>query len=281
MSMTTKPAWIVVRGGGDLASGVALRLHRCGLRLLITELPQPLVVRRKVAFAEAVFTGEIEVEGAAARHVPDIEAARRAFGEFVPVLVDPELQSLQELNRLGHPAVVVDARMTKNPPLEMPPLAALVIGLGPGFVPGKNCHVAIETNRGHNMGRVLWDASPEPDTGVPESVIGRGAERVLRSPADGLLAVRVEIGDHVEAGEVVADVDGQPVRAAFDGVVRGLVHAGSSVTRGLKIGDIDPRDDRKDCFTVSDKSLAVGGAVLEAILSREDLRSRLWDSPAQ
>lgn len=280
MNADSEPIWIIVQGGGDLASGVALRLYRCGLRLLITELPQPLVVRRRVAFAEAVYDGETAVEGVPARRVSDLVSARSAAGVFIPVRVDPDLETLDELNHQGYPPILVDARMTKQPPQNMVPPAALVIGLGPGFIPGSNCHAAIETNRGPRMGRVLWSEAPEADTGVPENVIGRGTERVLRAPADGLMTVRVEIGAHVETGQVVAEVSGLPVRAAFAGVVRGLVRPGLPVTQGLKIGDIDPRDDPCDCFRVSDKSLAVGGAVLEAILSRDDLRSSLWSLSA-
>jgi xanthine dehydrogenase accessory factor len=290
--------WIVLRGGGDLASGVAIRLHRAGLKVLVTELPQPMVVRRLVAFAEAVYAGQAVVEGVLARRVEGLpQAMAVARQEEIPVIVDPQAEILAALRRalpVSTPLVVVDARMTKRPSAnELPPEVSpgergfkldaagtapvLLVGLGPGFVAGENCHVAIETNRGHCLGRVLWQGAPEADTGIPESVIDHRAERVLRSPSDGVLQAHAAIGDHVEAGQVVAQVAGQPVVAAFKGVLRGLIHPGLQVTRGLKIGDIDPRDDPRFCRMVSDKSMAVGGGILEAILSLPELRPHLWD----
>jgi xanthine dehydrogenase accessory factor len=151
-----------------------------------------------------------------------------------------------------------------------------VIGLGPGFEAGLNCHAVVETNRGHRLGRVIWQGAPESDTGVPESVAEHGVERVLRAPVDGILQARVEIGEMVEPGQAVADVAGQPVLANFAGVLRGLVRSGLPVRQGMKVGDVDPRGDRAACRLVSDKALAVGGGVLEAILSRPDLRPLLW-----
>jgi xanthine dehydrogenase accessory factor len=174
------------------------------------------------------------------------------------------------------PKVVIDARMTKRPPDLRKPAADLIVGLGPGFVAGENCHAAVETNRGHYLGRVLWRGAPQVDTGIPEVVARRQADRVLRSPADGILVAHAEICDHVEAGQLIAEVSNQPVRAPFKGVLRGLLHPGLKVGRGLKIGDLDPRNDPRYCTLVSDKSLAVGGGVLEAILARADLRPYLW-----
>jgi xanthine dehydrogenase accessory factor len=148
--------------------------------------------------------------------------------------------------------------------------------MGPGFVAGQNCHAVIETHRGHCLGRVIWQGAPETDTGQPDAVVGRSSERVLRAPADGELVALAEIGDHLQAGQAVAQVAGLPVFAPFRGVLRGLIHPGLNVTRGLKIGDVDPRDDPRYCRLVSDKSLAVGGGVLEAILSLPALRPHLW-----
>lgn len=290
--------WIVFRGGGDLASGAAVRLHRAGLKVVITELPEPMVVRRLVAFADAVYAGQARVEGVLARRVenlPEVIAAVHQ-GE-IPVIVDPQAEIGMALRRAlpdATPLVVVDARMTKRPPenalltkvdasgkgfkLDAAGCApVLLIGLGPGFVAGENCHVAIETNRGPCLGRVIWQGAPEADTGLPEAVINHRGERVLRSPADGVLQAHAAIGDHLDTGQVVAQVAGEPVVAAFSGVLRGLIHPGVYVNRGLKIGDIDPRDDPRYCQMVSDKSLAVGGGVLEAILSLPALRPHLWD----
>jgi xanthine dehydrogenase accessory factor len=275
--MTT---FTLIRGGGDLASGVALRLHRAGLKLLITELPQPLVVRRLVSFAEAVYAGTVEVEGAQARCVADLSAALDLMqAGQIAVMVDPQLRALPDLREMDgrlELVALVDGRMTKRAPELSKETAPLVVGLGPGFVAGENCHAVVETNRGHNLGRVFWYGSAEADTGIPESVFSKRAQRVLRAPADGILVAHAEIGDHLEAGQLVAEVAGIPILAPFKGVLRGLAHPGMVVVKNLKIGDLDPRDDPSYCTLVSDKSLAVGGGVLEAILSQPELRRRLW-----
>lgn len=265
---------ILIRGGGDLASGVALRLYRAGLPLVIAELPQPLAVRRSVSFAEATYRGHTSVEGVIARRVDD-------WSQISPVLEQGEIALVVDpgggVRREVNPAVLVDGRMTKLAPEPGIDAAPLVIGLGPGFVAGENCHAVIETQRGHWLGRVYWQGSALPDTGIPESIANRSDERILRAPVDGLLEAYCEIGELLKAGQKVADVAGRPVLAPFDSVLRGLIHPGISVWKGLKIGDVDPRNDPRYCTTVSDKSLAVGGGVLEAILSRPELRRILWD----
>jgi xanthine dehydrogenase accessory factor len=267
---------VLIRGGGDLASGVALRLHRAGLRVVITELAQPLAVRRLVSFAEAIYAGEISVEGVTARRVADASDTLRVLQVFakgqVPVLVDPQADSIKSL----HPTVVVDARMMKRHADLIPTPVNLIVGLGPGFVAGENCHAVVETLRGHRLGRVYWQGSAAADTGAPDPVREQSAGRVLRAPADGLLEARTEIGEHVAAGQPVAEVAGQVVLAPFAGVLRGLLHDGVPVKAGLKIGDVDPRDDPSYCTQVSDKALAVGGGVLEAILFRTELRANFW-----
>jgi xanthine dehydrogenase accessory factor len=258
---------VLIRGGGDLASGVALRLHRCGLQVIISELPEPLAVRRRVSFAEAVYSGSIRVEGCVARRVPDpadtaLAASILAEGQ-IPVLIDPDGAAARHFN----PSVVVDARMLKRHVTRDPHPVKLLIGLGPGFAAGENCDAVIETNRGISMGRVIWKGSAEPNTGQPEAVAQLMAERVLRAPADGTVVAYAEIGDHLEPGQIIAEVGGQPVAAAFPGVLRGLIHPGLAVKKDVKIGDLDPRSDPRACIQVSDKSLAVGGGVLEAILA--------------
>lgn len=267
---------ILLRGGGDLASGVALRLHRAGLRVAISELPQPLAVRRLVSFAEAAYTGEMTVEGVVARRVTDPTDTLRILRVFaqgqIPLLIDPDGESIRSLR----PTVVVDARMMKQPLDTARHNAALVIGLGPGFSAGGSCHAVIETNRGHCMGRVIWDGSAEPDTGIPDSVQGQNSSRVLRAPGSGELVNHVEIGSQVQPGQLLAEVSGKPLHAPFEGVLRGLLHPGLTVFEGMKIGDVDPRNDPRLCSLVSDKALAVGGAVLEAVLSRRELRPQLW-----
>jgi xanthine dehydrogenase accessory factor len=267
---------VLIRGGGDLASGVALRLYRAGLRVVITELPQPLAVRRLVSFGEAIYTGEITIEGVTARRVIDASDTLRILQVFakgqIPVLVDPQADSIKSL----HPTVVVDARMMKRHAELIPTPVSLIIGLGPGFMVGENCHAVVETLRGHHLGRVYWEGGAAPDTGQPDPVRGQAGERVLRAPAGGVLQAQAEIGQHVEAGQVVAQVAGLTVAAPFAGMLRGLLHDGIPVKAGMKIGDVDPRDDPSFCNLVSDKALAVGGGVLEAILSRQELRATLW-----
>lgn len=271
---------VVIRGGGDLASGVALRLHRAGLRVVMTELAEPLVVRRLVSFAQAVFTGEWTVEGVTARRTPDRHAIQQVIdrGE-IPILVDPECEVLGELSLMGEkvlPLVLVDARMTKSTPETGMEAADLVIGLGPGFIAGENCHAVIETNRGHYMGRTIWAGPPQPDTGEPEGFGELFRQRVLRSPAQGIFTPTRQICDHLYPGDLIAEVDGSQVIAPFEGVLRGLLYPGLRVHQGQKVGDLDPRADPGSCTLVSDKSLAVGGGVLETILSRPELRNRLW-----
>lgn len=275
---------ILLRGGGDLASGVALRLHRAGLQVLITELAQPLVVRRLVSFAEAIYSQAITIEAVTGERASSLQHALAILEQGrIPVLVDPEAASLHSLRsasaQAGYPdpAILIDGRMTKRAPDLGLDAARLVIGLGPGFVAGVNCHAVIETNRGHCMGRVIWEGAPEPDTGIPESVENQRSERVLRAPDNGVLESYVQIGDHLEKGQPVAAVAGKLIAAPFCGVLRGLLHSGLAVRVGTKVGDVDPRDDARLCRLVSDKALALGGGVLEAILSQPDLRLSLWD----
>ncbi len=264
---------VLIRGGGDLASGVAVRLHHSGFDVMLTELPTPLVVRRTVSFAEAVTDGSKEVEGITAILIQTPGKVKESIQiGNIPVLVDPDLACLKEVR----PDVVVDARMRKKPPAEGKELATLVIGLGPGFIAGENCHAVIETNRGHNLGRVIWAGPPQEDTGIPGMVQGFTSERVLRAPEDGKLVTGAKIGDEVKNGTVIALVGSQAVLAPFDGVLRGMIKPGTQVKKGMKIGDVDPRDDPTICTLVSDKSRAIGGGVLEAILACPDLRSGLW-----
>lgn len=267
---------VMVRGGGDLATGVAVRLLRAGWKVLVTELPQPLAVRRSVSFAEAVYSGEVTVEGIQARRVTDASDTLRVLQILskgqVPVLVDPSGEAGLAL----HPTVIVDARLTKQPPEPLKHQAKLYIGLGPGFIAGENCHAVVETNRGPQMGRVIWHGTAAPDTGIPESVSGQAEGRVLRAPSAGLLETYAEIGTHMEPGQLIVSVGDAQVNAPFAGVLRGLLHPGLEVRAGQKIGDLDPRDDPSLCSLISDKALAVGGGVLEIILSRPDLRPLLW-----
>jgi xanthine dehydrogenase accessory factor len=267
---------VVIRGGGDLASGVALRLYRSGFKVVITELAKPLAVRRLASFCEAIYTGEITIEGVVGKRVSEIDDPLRILQLLskgrIPVLIDPEGKSIQSI----HPSVIVDARMLKAAPEALKHNAKLYLGLGPGFIGGTNCHAVIETQRGHWMGRVLWEGPVEPDSGVPEAIGMKHSERALYSPAGGTLIPIKAIGDMVQEGEAIATIDDQTIQAPFKGVLRGLIHPEVQVKQGMKIGDLDPRDDPRLCNHVSDKALAMGGGVLEAILSKPELRPHLW-----
>ncbi len=264
---------VLIKGAGDLATGVAVRLYRSGFAVVMTEIERPLAVRRMAAFAQAVFDGSTHIEGVrGVRCAPDEIEERLAAGD-IPVLVDPEAQAL----RLLRPAVLVDAIMAKRNTGTRRGDAPYVIALGPGFCAGEDCDAVIETNRGHFLGRVIRQGGAQPDTGNPGVLPGAAANasRVLRAPVDGFIVPSFEIGDRIAPGQTIAVVRGAngetaPVVAPFTGILRGLVHPSVPVTAGMKIGDLDPRAERSYCFTVSDKSLAIGGGVLEAILFAVD-----------
>jgi len=254
---------VLVRGGGDLGTGVAHRLHRAGFKVVVGELPQPLVIRCTVAFASAVYEGHVEVEEVEARLASNKMGVENLLSQsIVPVIVDPAGEMIPILA----PKVVVDARMAKRNLGTTLSDAPIVIGLGPGFIASQDVHAVVETMRGHNLGRVILQGSAEPDTHVPGLVQGYGLERVLWAPCEGCFQSYVDIGERVGAGQIVAQVAGQPIRASISGVLRGLLHDGLLVREGQKVGDIDPRGIAEYCFTISDKARAVGGGVLEAIL---------------
>ncbi|GAB4264144.1 MAG: selenium-dependent molybdenum cofactor biosynthesis protein YqeB [Deferrisomatales bacterium] len=256
---------VLVRGAGEMASGIAHRLVRSHLRVALTEIPRPVAVRRAVSFCEAVWDGTCEVEGIRGRRVDDpgeLDGVIEA-GE-VPVLVDPDLACVAS----WRPQVLLDATLAKRNLGIHRDLAELVVGFGPGFTAGVDVDVVVETNRGHDLGRLLFEGPAEPNTGVPGSTAGYTVERVLRAPCDGVFEARAAIGDPVAAGQPVARVAGREIRAAIPGVLRGLLRDGLPVTRGLKAGDVDPRGERRYCFTISEKARALGGSALEAILMR-------------
>jgi xanthine dehydrogenase accessory factor len=261
---------ILLRGGGDLASGVALRLHRAGLNVVISELAQPLAVRRAVAFAEAVYEGEHTVEGVKARLAKRDQLSATLEAGEIPVLVDPDANVLLST---PHFLAVVDARLIKQPPSPLPTPVPLHIGLGPGFHAGQDCHAVIETRRSHTLGRVYWEGTTQADSGQPEG----DPRRVLRAPADGIFVAHKRIGEHCEAGDIVGVIGGEnSVVSEVSGVIRGMIRDELYVNKGLKIGDIDPRDDVSACYLVSDKALSIGGGVLEAMLSREEIRDQVY-----
>ena len=275
MEERIKKSIVILRGGGDLARGIAIRLQKVGIHLVITELAQPLAVRRLVSFSEAVYEGEVVIEGIRGRLVDRVVEVRKALkqGE-VPVLVDPELE-IRNLLQFDI-AAMIDARMRKLPPETGLEYAPLVIGLGPGFIAGENCHAVIETNRGHYLGRVIWDGSAEANTGIPGRVGERQQDRVLRAPINGKLKTLAAIGASLRQGDAIGVVGSELISAPFDGVLRGLLRNGHPVQKGMKVGDLDPRGDPGLAETVSEKSLAIGGGVLEALLTRRKIREKLW-----
>ena len=260
---------IIIRGGGDLASGVALRLHRVGFQIAILELEKPLAVRRTVAFSEAVYEGSQTVEGVTARIVSADQFQVTLEAGEIPLLIDPSANILRnQFMTSPRSTFVVDARLAKQTPEILAVEVPLHIGLGPGFVAGENCHAVIETRRSHTLGRVYWQGSPQPDSGQPEG----DARRVLRAPVSGTISAHANIGDHVEEGQLVATIQSgdqkSEIKSSFAGILRGLIRPGIEVTEGMKIGDVDSRDDINLCKLVSDKALSVGGGVLEAILTQ-------------
>ena len=263
---------VVIRGGGDIGSGVAVRLFNTGFQVVITEIENPRAIRREVAFATAVYNGRVTVEGIKGIKADTVNEAFNLLRErSIPVVVDSECTIAVELSA----RVVVDALLTKKNRGMCINRAPLTIGLGPGFKAGRDVHIVIETNRGHNLGRVIREGYAQPNTGIPEIVDGYGEERVLRAPCHGQIKNLVNIGDQVKANETVCLVGETEVRSAIGGVVRGIIMDGMEVTRGLKIGDIDPRGIREYCFSVSDKARAIGGGVLEAILAEGQVMQSL------
>jgi len=255
---------IAIKGAGEMASAVAWRLHMANLhRILMLETPNPLAVRREVSFCEAVHDGEKEVEGVKATFTDGIDAIKACWsGKSIAVTADPHWRSLARIE----PNVVVDAILAKNNLGTKMSEAELVIALGPGFTAGKDVHYVIETNRGHNLGRIISSGAAEPNTGIPGSIQGYAEERVLRAPGEGIFEARKQIGDSIKKDEICGLVGETKVGAGIDGVVRGLIRSGNNVTAGLKLGDIDPRGKKSYCYTISDKARAIAGSVLEAIL---------------
>lgn len=254
---------VLIRGAGDLASGIACRLHQCGFSIVMTDLAVPTAVRRTVAFSRAVYEQTAEIEASTAvlcRTIGEVESALRQ--DQIAVMVDPEA----EIQKIWKPDVVVDAILAKRNLGTSMQDAPVVIGVGPGFTAGEDCHCVIETKRGHYLGRCIYRGSAIPNSGVPGNIGGYTTERLLRAPCAGVFEPAVSIGDLVQNGDVCGTVNGVPMRSQIPGVVRGLLQRGVMVTEGMKSGDVDPRCEPEHCHTVSDKARAIGGGVLEAIL---------------
>ena len=254
---------VYVRGAGDIATGIALRLHRAGCQVVMADIAEPTCIRRTVAFSEAIRLGEARVEDVTARLAADARVARAiAAAGDVAVVVDPDARMIGALA----PDAVVDAILAKRNLGTAITDAPVVLALGPGFTAGVDCHGVVETMRGHNLGRLLTQGSAAPNTGVPGDVGGYTTQRIIRAPADGAFEPLAAIGQRVEEGQPVARVAGRTACAQLTGVVRGMLPAGLAVTAGMKAGDIDPRCRAEHCFTVSDKARAIGGGVLEGLL---------------
>lgn len=262
---------ILIRGAGDLATGIASRLYHAGYEIVMTEIQVPLTVRRSVAFSRAVYEGAAEVEDMRGVLVSSMEEAVRVLdGGDIPVLVDPKA----EIREQYQPDVVIDAILAKKNLGTRINDAPLVIGVGPGFTAGEDCHCVIETKRGHTLGRVIWDGSAIPNTGIPGNVGGYTTERLIRAAAEGIMEPRASIGDVVRKDQIVAVTGNEPVYAQMNGIVRGMLQPGVQVAAGMKIGDIDARCEPSHCETVSDKALSIGGGALEAVGAFERIRGK-------
>lgn len=254
---------IYIRGAGDIASGIAIRLRRSGFRVVMTDVARPTSIRRSVSFSGAIISGSQTVEDVTARLARTPEEALGIVNEGdVAVMIDENCAHLTAIR----PDAVVDAILAKRNLGTTRDMAPAVIGVGPGFTAGLDCHAVVETMRGHTLGRVYYTGSALPNTAVPGLIGGYAGERVLRAPADGVFRRLREIGDLVEAGDVAATVEGEPMVCTISGVLRGILADGTPVFKGMKAGDVDPRAKVENCYTVSDKALAVGGGVLEAVL---------------
>lgn len=256
---------LIVRGGGDLASGVIHRLYCCRYRVLVLECHKPSAIRRKVSFGETVFDGTSAVEGVTGRLISDIADAEKIWeAKEIPILVDETGEAAKKLK----PAALIDAILAKKNLGTNRDMAPLTVALGPGFEAGKDVDFVIETQRGHNLGRVIRKGSATPNTGIPGVIAGYGKERVIHSPAAGIMHNLSQIGDIVEKDQILARVDDVPVYASLTGVLRGIIRDGYEVPKGMKIADIDPRQEqKKNCDTISDKARCIAGSVVEILLS--------------
>lgn len=254
---------VLIRGAGDIATGIALRLHRAGFQVVMTDLQKPTAIRRTVCFSQAIVCGEMMVEEVRAVHAFDVAAAEEIWAKgAIPVLADPLCSCRTAL----HPNALVDAILAKRNLGTTIHDAPVVVGIGPGFTAGEDCHAVVETMRGHTLGRAIYQGNALSNTAIPGLIGGYAGERVLRAPDDGIFHTVLSIGAQVRSGDVAGTVNGLPMRCTIDGVLRGLLADGTPVYKGMKSGDVDPRCKEEYCYTASDKALAVGGGVLEALL---------------
>lgn len=251
--------WVFVRGAGDIATGVIVRLIKCGFAVAALEVPAPSAIRRTVSLCEAVYDGVCTVEGVRAQLTSKL---LETFTGTVPLLIDPQCEILRSVE----PAALVDAIVAKRNLGTNLHMASATVALGPGFLAGTDVRAVVETKRGHHLGRVIWDGPAMPNTGVPGMVGAYDVERVIRAPVDGNVHILLDIGSKVEKGEALAMIGATPVLSQLSGVVRGMIREGFCVFAGMKMADVDPREDA-DFRTISDKARAVGGGVLEALMA--------------
>ena len=272
MSAKSTNLIVLIRGGGEIASGVAHKLARVNFRVCLTETPHPLAVSRGVAFCEAIYDGDKEVEGVVAKKVESANEISKTWQENkLPIIVDPEALVKEALK----PQILVDAIMAKKNLGTRITDAPLVIGLGPGFKAGRDVHMVVETNDSQNLGKVIMEGEAEKDTGIPIAVAGLTFERALHSPANGIFQTNKDIGDMVAAGDVIASVAKKPVKAEIGGILRALLRSGTVVEKGTKLGEIDPTGNKEACFTIRPKMSKIADGVLEAIMMRynvEDIK---------
>ncbi|MDO5048098.1 MAG: selenium-dependent molybdenum cofactor biosynthesis protein YqeB [Anaerococcus sp.] len=254
---------VIFRGGGDIATGSIQKIYRAGFRVLVLEKDKPLCIRRYVSCAQAMFDGYREIEDLKVRKVSDEKGIFLAFDQGeIPIINDQDGQYIKKLK----PLAVIDGILAKKNLGTTRDMAPITIGLGPGFYAGVDVDVVIETKRGHDLARLIFEGPASPNTGIPGNIMGYTSQRILRAPADGPIRVIKDIGDEVEEGEVLAEVSGKPVLAGLSGMVRGMIGQGTFVSKRLKIGDVDPRIIKENAITISDKARAIGGGSLEALL---------------
>lgn len=254
---------VLVRGGGDIASGIIFRLRRAKFPVLVSEIAIPTMIRREVCYGNAVHRGEMVLERFMSRHVPLSGAAELLGSDIIPVVTEDYEKILAEYK----PQIIVDAILAKRNIGTSRADAPLVIGVGPGFTAGEDVDAVIETMRGHALGRCIYDGAALPNTGVPGKVGGYTHERVIHAPGEGLFTAKRHIGEQVQVGEIIGYVDKIPVKAKITGVLRGILATGLMVPKGMKLADVDASCTESHCFTISDKALAVAGGVLEAVLA--------------
>ena len=249
---------ILIKGAGEHATGTAHRLFSAGFKVLMTEIENPICVRKMVSFANAVFEKEFIVEGVKAKLIEDLNDFD---GSFVGVIIDEEGKIIKKMK----PSIIIDARIAKKNIDNSIEDAELVIGLGPELKAGRDVHYVIETNRGHDLGRIIEKGFAEADTGVPGNIKGESGKRVLRAPADGKIITFKNIGDRVEIDELIAKVGDHGIKSQLNGMIRGLINDGTKVRKNLKIGDVDPRPEKLNCYTLSDKTRTISRSVLELV----------------